>query len=92
MDQAIPQNAAPAEAFASASEQLDDQTEQMRLFVNELQLLVGQGAGRRQNPRNASAEGTAVQAPVVPPGAAGADERLSPEQAIPPTEDDFRDF
>ena len=100
MDNVTQQTAANAEESASASEELNAQSEQMKGVVGDLVALVG-GEGARHNGYHSgpphSAGGlknrlaTVHQALGGSKGQAGA-KSLNPEQVIPLEEDNFKDF
>jgi methyl-accepting chemotaxis protein len=106
MDKVVQQNAANAEENASASEEMNGQAEQMKVHIAELVAMVGGGGNRvsseqyavgskRQNAANARGRnaGTlpakAVKEKAVIPAKA---KEVHPEQVIPLSDSDFKDF
>ena len=98
MDKVVQQNAANAEESASASEEMNAQAEQMKGFVDELVAMVGgsvkKAAGvtvAKVRPQ-AAAVHRAIADPVKKGLAIQHAKEVSPEQVIPMTDDDFKDF
>ena len=105
MDKVTQQSAANAEETASAAEEMSSQAERMKGFVKELTVLVSgggtdKGAGRREieegegkthRASNRGEEERRFWPSPRKPKAKGA-KRLVPEQVIPLTEGDFKEF
>jgi methyl-accepting chemotaxis protein len=102
MDKVVQQNAANAEESASAAEEMNAQAEQMKGFVDELVALVGGSAGAAQKVAQTRAAAPAaatrrvhaapVQQVAAPEVAVPRAKEVTPEQVIPMSDDDFKDF
>ncbi|MGQ9687506.1 MAG: hypothetical protein ACUVXF_01775 [Desulfobaccales bacterium] len=98
MNQVTQQVAANAEESASASEELDAQSEQMKGVVQELVALVGGSNGRGQVSGSAQIADNGRKRLSKIRKALGASKkhaalgRAAPEQVIPFDEENFKDF
>ncbi len=101
MDKVVQQNAANAEESASASEEMNAQAEQMKGFVDDLMALVGgsTGAAQRVAQTRTAAPAAAMRVHPAPVQQVAAREvavprakEVTPEQVIPMSDDDFKDF
>jgi methyl-accepting chemotaxis protein len=102
MDKVTQQNAANAEESASASEEMNAQAEQMKSVVGELATLVGvkgTGAKRDRLSKAKARKGlknkqqpAMEKRPVAENEGIYKRENLSPQQAIPIDDDDFKEF
>ncbi|MEE8430384.1 MAG: methyl-accepting chemotaxis protein [Candidatus Desulfatibia sp.] len=105
MDKVVQQNAANAEESASASEEMSAQAEQMKGFVDELVALVAGSAGAAQRvtrTKAAASKGIAkrglaaivkkVKTKKTKEVAVHQAREVGPEQVIPMSDDDFKDF
>ncbi len=98
MDKVIQQNAGNAEENASASEEMNAQAEQMKLFVAELVAMVrkdsnGDGNRPKQNlQKNASRHHLSYSAPETPPALPPKNYQETPQQIISFNEGSFKDF
>jgi len=105
MDKVTQQTAANAEESASASEELNAQAEQMKVYVGDLMVVVGGGdnrldrhlmpAGRMKMTGKASVHKSLLPAKINPAKGkgmtSGAGKVVRPDQVIP-FEEDFKDF
>jgi ABC-type transporter Mla subunit MlaD len=94
MDKVVQQNAANAEESASASEEMNAQAEQMKVMVTEMVAMVG-GASVRKEPvqavpqqiRHRTAHPSGLTKALVTKK-----NLVHPEQVIPFSDDEFKDF
>ena len=107
MDKVTQSNAANAEESASASEEMNAQAEQMKVFVGDLVVLVGGSGvsgrryGRVEKKRVAGRKSVIDVRKILPSSAGKAKskgvavhgvKKVSPDQIIPMEEGDFEDF
>jgi hypothetical protein len=102
MDKVTQQNAANAEESASASEEMNAQAEQMKSIVGELVVLVegnGAGAKRHRSAKAKAREGlknrqqpTMEKRATAQSAVSHPTTEISPRQAIPMDDDNFKDF
>ena len=98
MDKVVQQNAANAEESASASEEMNAQAVQMKSFVDGLVTLVGGSAGASKGVSQTQTTVTTTPTrrvhahPTQKELAVHQAKEVSPEQLIPMTDEDFKDF
>jgi methyl-accepting chemotaxis protein len=97
MNNVTQQTAANAEESASAAEQLNAQSEQMKGVVGDLVVMMGGEAARQNGHHSGGATAgfknrLATMRQTLSRGPASAPKSLNPEQIIPMEEDNFKDF
>ncbi len=103
MDKIVQQNAANAEENASASEEMNAQSLQLKAFVEEMAAMVGNRknghakTGRTGRPADPDLPAhrrlaASKRAPKTPPPRRLPSREVNPDQVLPLTEDDFREF